>query len=123
MVNGRFAGRKTRFGYNMIMDDQSIVLRFDGLAKYELDTGTADIWRFPAGWFASESPFAPRAGASGEDDGYLVTFVTDAASEASEIQIFDARNIGSGPVGRVKLPTRVPPGFHSYWAPAADIHP
>jgi carotenoid cleavage dioxygenase len=123
MINGRFAGRKSRYAYNMIMDDQSIVLRFDGLAKYDLDTGMAETWRFPAGCFASESPFAPRVGATAEDDGYVVTFVTDSATEASEIQVFDARNIGSGPVGRVKLPTRVPPGFHSCWAPAGDIQP
>jgi carotenoid cleavage dioxygenase len=122
MVNGRFAGRRSRYSYNMIMDDSSSVLRFDGLAKYELDTGRSENWRFPAGWFGSESPFAPRSGATGEDDGYVVTFVTDAASDASEIQIFDARNIAQGPLGRVKVPVRIPPGFHSYWAPLSDIH-
>ena len=47
MVNGRVAGRRSRYSYNMIMDDRSAVLRFDGLAKYELDTGRSENWAFP----------------------------------------------------------------------------
>ncbi len=122
MINAGFAGRKSRYAYNMIMDDSSTVLRFDGLAKYDLESGRAETWRFPAGCFASESPFAPRTDACEEDDGYVVTFVTDSATLASEIQIFDARHIADGPIGQVKLPQRVPPGFHSTWAPASHIH-
>jgi carotenoid cleavage dioxygenase-like enzyme len=121
MINTCFAGRKSRYAYHMMTDDDSMVLRFDGIAKYDLETTAAETWRFPGGWFASESPFAPRDAATDEDDGYLVTFVTDSASSASEIQVFDARGIADGPVARVKLPQRVPAGFHSCWAAAGDI--
>ena len=121
MINGRWGGRPTRYAYHMIMDEESPVLRFDGIAKYHLETGAAETWRFTPGWFGSESPFAPRDGAVDEDDGYLVTFVTNAATGASEVQIFDAQGIGQGPIARVKIPERVPPGFHSCWAPAGDI--
>lgn len=72
---------------------------------------------FKPGCYASETPFAPRDGAKDEDDGYLVTFVTDEVDRSSELQIFDAGQVAAGPVGRVKLPVTVPPGFHACWGP------
>jgi len=33
--------------------------------------------------------------------------------------VLDARDITDGPVARVKLPRRVPFGFHGNWMPAA----
>jgi carotenoid cleavage dioxygenase len=55
-----------------------------------------------------------------EDDGYLVSFVTDMQQEKTEIQVFDARgtSIGNGPVARIPLPRRVPHGFHGTWVSA-----
>ncbi|HOP19882.1 MAG TPA: carotenoid oxygenase family protein, partial [Amphiplicatus sp.] len=65
--------------------------------------------------------FAPREGAVAEDDGYVITFVTDAATGASEALVIDARNFSKPPLARVKLPQRVPAGFHGVWAPGGEI--
>ena len=54
---------------------------------------------------------------SAEDDGYLVTFVHNANDQKSEVHIFDARSLASGPITRIILPVRVPEGFHATWAP------
>ena len=51
----------------------------------------------------------------GEDDGYVVTIATEAASFRSECWVLDAREIERGPIARVKLPSRVPSGFHAKW--------
>ena len=56
-----------------------------------------------------------------EDDGYLVGFTIDENTGASEVQIFNAKDIAAGPVGRVTLPCRVPMGFHATWAPGELI--
>ncbi len=117
MVNGRYAGRKTRYAYHMLVSQTNPTLKFTGLAKYDLDTGAAEVHEFGAGRYGSETPFAPRDGANGEDDGYLVTFVSNEADRSSELQVFDAAALSDGPVGRVKLPVTVPPGFHSCWGP------
>ena len=37
---------------------------------------------------------APRVGATGEDDGYLVTLTTDMNADASYCVVFDAARIG-----------------------------
>ena len=42
---------------------------FDGLVRYDLETGATQRYQFPDGVYASESPMAPRPGATAEDDG------------------------------------------------------
>jgi carotenoid cleavage dioxygenase-like enzyme len=41
----------------------------------------------------------------------------------SEAWIFDARRITAGPLARVKLPGRVPVGFHASWVKGAQLWP
>jgi len=57
----------------------------------------------------------------GGDDGYLVSFVTDERDGRSEVEILDASDIAAGPVARVRLPQRVPLGFHATWVRADQL--
>ena len=81
-----------------------------------LSTGDAIRHEFPKGVFGSEPAFAPREGATAEDDGYVVTIVADAANGRSEALVIDARNFSAPPLARIELPQRVPAGFHGTWA-------
>src|SRR3990167_4053440 len=54
-------------------------LKAGGLLKYDLASGRHERLRFPDGHIGYEATFAPRDGGSGEDDGYLVGFVTNEA--------------------------------------------
>ena len=69
--------------------------------------------------------YAPKPGAdrsSGEDDGYVITLVTDSNSWQSECLVFDATDITPGPICRVQMPHRVPYGFHATWARGEDLY-
>ena len=55
-------------------------------------------------------------GEDAEDDGYVVTLVTDSSDWSSYCLIFDATDVAAGPMARVTLPQRVPFGFHASWA-------
>jgi carotenoid cleavage dioxygenase-like enzyme len=69
--------------------------------------------------------FAPRAGAtrdSSEDDGYVITLVTDSKDWQSACLVFDARDIEQGPIARVAMPQRVPYGFHATWVRGEDLY-
>jgi len=114
VVNNDRAGRKTKYSYHVVFDE-CIEQRFSALLKYDLETGVSERHDFPTGVFGSEPAFAPRAGASDEDDGYLVTFTQDLAGN-SEAHVIDARNMKAPPVARIKLPQCVPLGFHGIWA-------
>lgn len=46
---------------------------------------------------------------AGEDDGFLLTYVYDEASDRSELVVYNAKSMSAAPVARVKLPCRVRP--------------
>jgi len=62
---------------------------------------------------------ADRSGA--EDDGYVITLVTDSKTWKSDCLVFDAKDIEQGPVARVNLPHRVPFGFHATWVSGEEL--
>ena len=62
-----------------------------------------------------EHVFAPDPNGSSEDDGWLLSFVTDRTTEQSELVILDARDVAAAPVARVQMERRVPIGFHANW--------
>ena len=90
-------------------------VEFRALVKYDHESGTRTRYDYDPGWYASEAPFARRLGGEGEDDGYVVTIATEAGSLRSECWVLLAREIERGPIARVKLPSRVPCGFHAKW--------
>lgn len=118
VVNLDYAGRKARYSYHTSFDTKSDLQSMDGLLKYDLDSGACVAQMFEPGVYGSEPAFAPRTGAQGEDDGYVIVFVTDANSLTSEARIYDARNMDRAPLARIALPQKVPAGFHGTWAPA-----
>jgi carotenoid cleavage dioxygenase len=113
MINDAWLGKKNRFSYHSIIPYE-IPATFEGLAKYDLDSGAVvDRYDYPKGVFGSEAPFAARIGATEEDDGYLLSFVTDTRDWSSSCWVFDARNLSAGALAQVQLPARIPAGFHS----------
>lgn len=119
VINLARTGQKNRYGYTVSMAPGPLQA-FDGIYKYDLETGAAALHRFPAGTYGSEPAFAPRLGAAAEDDGYLITFTADQAGR-SEALILDARDMEAAPLARIALPQRVPFGFHGTWANAEEI--
>lgn len=118
-IDNRFWGRKHRTV--IAMTGEKGWFLFNGMVAYDLARGTKQSYRFPEGVFASESPVAPRTGARGEADGYVVTFVSDMRNDGSECQIFEASDIARGPIARIRLPHRISSGTHATWVSEADL--
>jgi carotenoid cleavage dioxygenase len=114
VINTQYLGRKSRYAYNVAIDN-GYTLLFEGLVKYDNETGTSARFDFGDGRWGSEAPFAPRPGATEEDDGYLVSFVYDANRDRSEAVVLDAATMDEA--CRVLIPQRVPHGFHACWVP------
>ncbi len=117
MINGLYQGHKNRYSYNVLMGRTRTVEqpRFAGMAKYDLERGSAVAFHPGEGFWFSEAPFAPADKAVAEDDGYVVGFVWNEQDARSEVWVTDARHFADGPVARIVLPQRVPHGFHSTW--------
>ena len=64
---------------------------------------------------------APALDASAEDDGYVVSFVTDMNTDSSECVVLAASDLARGPVARIRLPHRISSGTHACWADASEL--
>jgi carotenoid cleavage dioxygenase len=117
MINAWYQGHKNRYTYHVLMGRMRTLEQphFAGLAKYDLEKGSAITYHPGEGYWFSEAPFAARHNPQSEDDGYLVGFVWNGLENRSEVWIIDAQKLANGPVARVLLPQRVPHGFHSTW--------
>jgi carotenoid cleavage dioxygenase len=123
LINMAMMGRKTRYSWNVLMARQHRPEdpRFCGLVRHDLERDCCTTYHEGMHRWFSEAPFAPRDVCTREDDGYLVGFVWDDLKKASFVHIFDAANVAQGPVARIRLPQRVPHGFHATWVSGARL--
>ncbi len=119
-MDNRALGTKSRWSYHGRFAGAESML-FDACVKYDAGNGSSKAHAYPKGWYGGETAFAPRIGSRAEDDGYLVTFVANEASGESELYVIDARNVDREPVARVRIPQRVPTGYHTWWVAADDL--
>ena len=59
----------------------------------------------------------PAHPGAGEDEGWLMGLVINTVEETTDLAILDAQSFEAPPVATVRLPHRVPPGFHGNWFP------
>lgn len=88
------------------------------LYKHDLATGTREAHEFGPGQHPGEFVFVPAHADAGEDEGYLIGLVIDMSGETTDLVILDARAFAGPPVASIRIPHRVPPGFHGNWLPA-----
>jgi carotenoid cleavage dioxygenase len=114
MINQRYAGQRHRYVYSSTAKPGWFL--FNGFVKHDLETGRSSQLQLEDGRYASEAPFAPRINAVDEDDGYLVSFITDENRGSSECILIDCKRFEEGPVCRIALPHKISSGTHSHWA-------
>ncbi|KAL7150122.1 hypothetical protein ABFS83_05G088400 [Erythranthe nasuta] len=70
-------------------------------------------------FFVSKEPNNPSVE---EDDGYLVAFVTDENNGESKFVVMDAKSATLDIIAAVKLPCRIPSGFHGLFITEGDLN-
>lgn len=136
IVHPDLQGRPCRYVYtgaNRVSDPKG---RFGGLAKYDLSKieGTSgDVEScsvqvtFNDNCFGGEPMFVPRypdaSKCAGEDDGFVLVFVTDEAATpaVTHLHVYDATSPSQQPLTRIAMPQRVPYGFHGMWVTRAQL--
>jgi carotenoid cleavage dioxygenase-like enzyme len=116
-VNDDLATRPTRYLYNCMARTWEFEFEFHGVVKYDTVTGAASEFFYGDSEVSGEHVFVPDPDGTAEDDGWLLSMVTDRASDTSDLAVLDARDVAAGPVARVRMPRRVPLGFHANWFP------
>ncbi|WP_433140951.1 carotenoid oxygenase family protein [Actinomadura nitritigenes] len=99
-------GRRHRFLYTVAGD---------AVVKYDLRDGSSSVREFGEDASVGEAVFVPAEGARGEDEGWLMSIVSGPSS--AELVVLDAADLSR--TASVRLPRRVPAGFHGSWIPDA----
>jgi carotenoid cleavage dioxygenase len=116
-IDDTVAGLPHRFGYCVRLGDQIEEPSPLGLVQYDL--GRDESTRFDPGQyrFPGEPVFVRAADGRAENEGWVLSVVYDATTDASDLVILDATSFAGPPVATVHLPARVPFGFHGSWLP------
>eukprot|EP00930_Biecheleria_cincta_P020320 TRINITY_DN15304_c0_g1_i2.p1 TRINITY_DN15304_c0_g1~~TRINITY_DN15304_c0_g1_i2.p1 ORF type:complete len:597 (+),score=93.37 TRINITY_DN15304_c0_g1_i2:36-1826(+) len=94
-----------------------------GIAKIDADSGDMDTWTAGPQEFLSQPLFVPRKHSEVEDDGYLITVVSNGATKPSEVVVLDAKAVSNGPISRFALNSALPHGTRSCWAEGISYTP
>jgi carotenoid cleavage dioxygenase-like enzyme len=109
-IDDRLAGLQAR--YSVSAADASLV-------RYDLTSGAAVEHRFGTAGspgVPGEAVFVPStAGPADELAGWYLGYVYDPARDGSDLVILDANDFAGEPVARIRMPQRVPFGFHGNW--------
>jgi carotenoid cleavage dioxygenase-like enzyme len=126
-VNRNLWTKPYRYGYSLAVDAkydsaELIDKAEGGIRKYDLQTGDVDAYMPGNQYIPGEAVFVPASESGGaEDEGYLVSYIYDKNTNTSDFCILDASNVSAGPIAKVKLPVRVPVGFHGVWVPESAL--
>ena len=113
-LNEEYLGTEHRYQYAVSFPDAHGIGSY-GIVKYDRVTGARLIPEPGDARLPSEAVFVPAAGATREDDGYLLTVLSDLKQDASQLLVLDAS--GLDPIATVHLPRRVTAGIHGSWIP------
>jgi carotenoid cleavage dioxygenase len=87
------------------------------VVRYDVETGQRTTHDLGPDRQVGEAVFVPAVNARNEDEGWLLSVVTDRSHTASELLVLDATDLPGSPVAAVQLPRAVPAGFHGSWIP------
>lgn len=115
----RFIGRPYRYAYSLALPNggDAAFLDESRLFRHDLVTGTRQVHDFGAGKVPGEFVFVPRTADAAEGDGWLMGYVIDREADTTDFAILDAMDFEGPPQAVVRLPHRIPPGFHGNWLP------
>jgi carotenoid cleavage dioxygenase-like enzyme len=83
-----------------------------GLATWNWSTHRADSFDFGPAHVVEEAVFAPRPGAAGELEGWLLASSLNLAAKASELHVFEATRVADGPLCSWRAGAALPVGLH-----------
>lgn len=126
-INPRYAGKRSRFAYMGVFEEIPKML---GVVKIDLETGCEVGKRFYGqGCFGGEPLFVTKDRENNadeeelveEDDGYVISYMHNEETGESKFLVMDAKSPELSIVAAVRLPRRVPYGFHGLFLGENDL--
>ncbi|XAR69206.1 Zeaxanthin 7,8-dioxygenase [Bertholletia excelsa] len=129
VINQQYTGKRNRYVYAAVGDPMP---KITGVVKLDVSVSEGDrrdctvaSRMFGPGCYGGEPFFVakePNNLEADEDDGYVVTYVHDENTGESSFLVMDAKSPNLDTVARVKLPRRVPYGFHGLFVKESNLN-
>ncbi|KAL8064624.1 hypothetical protein ABFX02_01G102700 [Erythranthe guttata] len=128
-INPKYAGKKNRYMYAAAIENYPKMV---GVVKLDLslcgeeysgDSAVVASRIYGAGCYGSEPIFVAREAnnpTAEEDDGYLLVYVHNENTKESKFVVMNAKSPSLEVIAAVKLPGRVPHGFHTTFVSQVD---
>lgn len=122
-VNPGFFGRRTKYGWFPTPtergDEDAPAAYFyaHGVARLDFESGVVTKWSAGPRVFCGPPAFAPRPGASGEDDGWLLVWAADTEKDRTSVFVLDAAKVEAGPLARLHVGPCLPAVSHAEFVP------
>ncbi|NCZ30578.1 MAG: hypothetical protein EBX70_13055 [Betaproteobacteria bacterium] len=120
-VDDRLTGMQHRHIYAVATDNEFAAGRYHEVIHYDLETGQSVAHDFGTG-LPSEFCVAPVSDAP-DADCVAMGFVFDPTRNSSDLVILDAQHLKAPALARIRLPRRVPQGFHGNWIKRSALVP
>ncbi|KAK8657921.1 hypothetical protein V6N13_036138 [Hibiscus sabdariffa] len=124
VINSSFLTKKNRYVYSGVgepLPKMSGVVKLD-LSKGEFQECTVACRMYGPGCYGGEPFFVAKEGGKSEDDGYLLTYVHNENTGEARFMVMDAKSADLDVVATVKLPQRVPYGFHGVFVKETQLN-
>ena len=119
-LDERFSMSNYRYGiYASNHGDSPKGISFNSVTRYDYETGKKEFFTLSEFDAVGEPIFVPKSSDAEEGVGYVIALAYLGKENRSDLMIFDAENIASGPMAKAMLPHRIPYGFHGNWRPGS----
>ncbi|EYU19264.1 hypothetical protein ABFS82_01G101300 [Erythranthe guttata] len=128
-INPKYAGKKNRYMYAAAIENYPkmvgvVKLDLSLCEEYSGDSAVVASRIYGPGCYGSEPIFVAREAnnpTAEEDDGYLLVYVHDENTKESKFIVMNAKSPSLEVIAAVKLPGRVPHGFHTTFVSKVDL--
>jgi len=114
-INPQVSTQRHRYVYLGYGSNTEVASPLQGILKIDIAENKETMWLAKKEEYIGEVVFAPKKKEGceiAEDEGYLLTHLSNWKKKYSEFLIFDAKDISKGPVYRAELPVVIPNGLH-----------
>ena len=124
-MNPKNVGRDYRYLYLGAAHGDRGNAPLQALIRRDMQTGEEQFWSAAPRGFSGEPLFVARPGGQQEDEGWVLLWLYNAERDRTELAIFNAQDITTGPIAKLNLKHRVPYGLHgsftaNYFGPVAE---
>lgn len=120
-MDERRTARPYRYAYALALPEGRVdeFLGATALYKHDLEAGSRQVHDFGPGRYPGEFVFVPAHAGAAEDEGWLLGLVVNFPAETTDLVVLNAQTFEGAPQASVRVPHRIPPGFHGNWLPNA----